>query len=49
MSDNKTTKEFISNIVEKNYKQANVSLHKMVETKIKERIKQSLEQKNNSK
>jgi hypothetical protein len=39
ISDSKNIKSFISNIVDKNYKDANESLHKMVEDKLKERIK----------
>jgi hypothetical protein len=42
MNDKNTTKTFISNIVDKNYSEANKSLHKMVENKIKERIKSSV-------
>jgi hypothetical protein len=47
MSDKKATIQFISNVLEKNYKEANTALQKMVENKLKERIKRSLEQKNN--
>lgn len=49
MSQTKIIKEFIANITEKNYKEASASLQKMVENKLKNRIKQSLAQKNNSK
>lgn len=45
MSDKKPTIQFISNVLEKNYKEANVSLQKMIENKLKERIKRSLEEK----
>lgn len=43
---NKDIKQFISNIVDKNYSQANNTLQKMVENKLKNRIKSSLDQKN---
>lgn len=43
---NKDIKQFISNIVDKNYSQANTTLQKMVENKLKNRIKSSLDQKN---
>ena len=37
----KDTKSFIANIVNKHYSEANKSLHKMVEHKLKEKIKSS--------
>jgi hypothetical protein len=39
-------KSFISNIANKDYKQANAFLHKTVENKLKERVQQSLATKN---
>jgi hypothetical protein len=42
MDPKKDIKQFISNIVDKNYSQANTSLQKMIENKLKERIKNSL-------
>lgn len=45
MEKAKHTKQFIANIANKNYSEANTSLQKMIETKLKERIKTSLEQK----
>jgi hypothetical protein len=42
MDTKKDIKHFISNIVDKNYSQANTSLQKMIENKLKERIKNSL-------
>ena len=45
MKATKDIKQFIANIADKNYSQANTSLHKMVEAKLKERIKSSLVQK----
>jgi len=39
-------KSFISNIANKDYKQANDSLHKSIENKLKERIQASLAAKN---
>lgn len=38
-------KQFIGNIADKNYSQANKQLQKMIENKLKERIKTSLSQK----
>ena len=49
METNTSIKQFIANIVDKNYSQANTFLQKMVENKLKERIKTSLAAKNNSK
>lgn len=43
--DNKNLKQFISNIADKNYKQASEFLQKVVEDKLKSRIKQDLAQK----
>lgn len=42
MQDSKITKQFILNIADKNYSQANSDLQKMVEAKLKERVKNSL-------
>jgi len=42
MEAKKEIKQFISNIVDKNYSQANTSLQKMIENKLKEKIKNSL-------
>ena len=42
MQDSKTTKQFIASIADKNYSQANVHLQKMIENKLKEKIKTSL-------
>ena len=42
MEATKEIKQFISNIVDKNYSQANTSLQKMIENKLKEKIKSSL-------
>ena len=42
MEAKKEIKQFISNIVDKNYSQANTSLQKMIENKLKEKIKISL-------
>jgi hypothetical protein len=39
-------KQFISHVVNKDYKQANNSLQKTIENKLKDRIKSSLETKN---
>ncbi len=39
-------KRFISNIAEKSYKNASDSLQQIVQDKLKERIKNSLEKKN---
>lgn len=38
-------KQFIANIANKEYKDANTSLQKMIETRLKERIKDSLNSK----
>jgi len=47
MSNTKeNVKEFISNIVNKEYKQANNSLHKTIENKMKDRIRIALATKN---
>ena len=42
MEASKDIKQFIANIADKNYSQANTSLSKMIENKLKERIKTSL-------
>jgi hypothetical protein len=42
MQDSKNIKQFIANVADKNYKQANNFLQKMIENKLKERIKSSL-------
>jgi len=42
MNKNKDIKQFIANIADKNYSQANTSLQKMVENKLKDRIKTSI-------
>lgn len=44
--ETKDIKQFIANIADKNYSNANKSLQKMIENKLKNRIKQSLAQKN---
>jgi hypothetical protein len=46
MDEKKDIKRFISNITNKNYSEANQSLQKMIETKLKTRIKQSQAQEN---
>lgn len=38
MKTKQTINTFIKNIVDKNYKEANNELHKVVETKLKERV-----------
>lgn len=45
MTETKPIKNFIANLCNKDYKQANNSLHKMIEDKMKQRIKQTLQQK----
>lgn len=45
MESSTNIKRFISNIAEKNYKNANDSLQQMIQDKLKERIKNSLEPK----
>lgn len=42
MENKKDIKRFISNIADKNYSQANESLKKMIEDKLKNRIKSVL-------
>lgn len=42
MQDPKPVKQFIANIVNKNYSEANNTLQKMIENKLKEKIKTSL-------
>lgn len=44
--ETKDIKQFIANIADKNYSQANASLHKMIENKLKDKIKLSLAPKN---
>lgn len=44
-TNTKDIKSFIANMADKNYSDANNSLHKMIENKIKEQIRQSVEQK----
>lgn len=46
MKDQKPIKQFISTIVDKNYSESNVHLQKMIETKLANRIKASLGNKN---
>jgi hypothetical protein len=41
----KDIKTFIASMVDKNYSDANSSLHKTIENKIKEQIRQSVDQK----
>jgi hypothetical protein len=43
--ENKNLKQFIANIADKNYKQASTCLQKVVEDKLKSRIKQDLNEK----
>ena len=43
--EDKNLKQFIANIADKNYKQANTFLQKVVEDKLKNRIKQDLVEK----
>lgn len=40
MENNKDIKQFVANICDKNYSEASKSLQKMIENKLKERIKQ---------
>ena len=47
MEPKKEIKQFIANIADKNYSEANKSLQKMIENKIKDRIRTSVVQKNN--
>ena len=42
MQDSKNIKQFVANVADKNYSQANNFLQKMIENKLKERIKVSL-------
>ena len=44
--ETKDIKQFIANIADKNYSNANTSLQKMIEVKLKNRIKHSLTPKN---
>ena len=43
--ENKNLKQFIANVADKNYKQASTFLQKVVEDKLKNRIKQDLAEK----
>ena len=43
--EDKNLKQFIANIADKNYKQANTFLQKVVEDKLKNRIRQDLVEK----
>lgn len=43
--ENQNLKQFIANIADKNYKQASTFLQKVVEDKLKSRIKQDLAEK----
>jgi hypothetical protein len=45
-TEKKDIKQFISNVVDRNYSQANNSLQKMIENKLKNKIKACLEPKN---
>ena len=42
MDKTKDIKQFIANIADKNYSQANTSLQKMIENKLKDRIKTAI-------
>jgi hypothetical protein len=42
MNSKKDTKQFVANVLNKDYSQANSSLQRMIENKLKERIKNSL-------
>jgi hypothetical protein len=44
--ETKDIKKFISNVADKNYSEANQSLQKMIENKLKSRIKNTLAPKN---
>jgi hypothetical protein len=44
-TEKKDIKQFISNVVDRNYSQANNSLQKMIENKLKNKIKACLEPK----
>lgn len=44
--DTKEVKTFIANVANKNYSEANKSLQKMIENKLKERIKTAITSKN---
>lgn len=43
MKQTKTIKQFISHLAEKNYSNANQTLQKMIEDKLKERVRTSLD------
>lgn len=45
MKNDTNTKQFIANMVDKNYKGANESLQKVIEDKLKQRIQQAISQK----
>jgi hypothetical protein len=42
MHNSKDIKQFIANIADKNYSQANTFLQKMIENKLKDRIKTAI-------
>ena len=46
MEDEKNINKFISDICSKDYKEANNSLHKIIEDKLKTRIKQTTQTEN---
>lgn len=48
MSSTKSIKQFILNLAEKNFSQANTSLQEVVENKLKEKIKNSVAKKNSN-
>jgi hypothetical protein len=43
MNPKKDIKQFVANVANKDYSQANSSLQKMIENKLKERIKSTLD------
>ena len=45
-TEKRDTKQFISNIANKDYREANSSLQKMIENKLKSKIKIAIDQKN---
>lgn len=42
MKDSKNIKQFIANMADKNYSQANSSLQKIIEDKLKQRVQNAL-------
>lgn len=44
MKDSKNIQRFLSNIVDKNYSDANKNLQQIIEDKLKERVKTSLKE-----